>query len=57
MGWSEYSSALITGAGIGSMYGLTALLPDNAPADSVVQIAGWNIALQTITPTAAIAAQ
>ena len=25
MGWSEYSSALITGAGIGSMYGLTAL--------------------------------
>jgi exo-1,4-beta-D-glucosaminidase len=36
---------------------LTALLPDNAPADSIVQITGWNIAPETITPTAAIAAQ
>jgi exo-1,4-beta-D-glucosaminidase len=36
---------------------LTALLPDNAPADFVVQIEGWNIASQTITPTAANAAQ
>jgi exo-1,4-beta-D-glucosaminidase len=36
---------------------LTALLPDTAPADAVVQIAGWNIAPETITPTAAVAAQ
>jgi exo-1,4-beta-D-glucosaminidase len=36
---------------------LTALLPDTAPADPVVQIAGWNIAPETITPTAAVAAQ
>jgi exo-1,4-beta-D-glucosaminidase len=36
---------------------LTALLPDTAPADAVVQIAGWNIAPETITPTAANAAQ
>jgi exo-1,4-beta-D-glucosaminidase len=36
---------------------LTALLPDSAPADPVVQIIGWNIAPETITPTAAVAAQ
>ena len=36
---------------------LTALLPDTAPADPVVQIAGWNIASETIAPTAAVAAQ
>ena len=36
---------------------LTALLPDTAPADAVVQIAGWNIAPEIITPTAANAAQ
>jgi exo-1,4-beta-D-glucosaminidase len=36
---------------------LNALLPDTAPSDSVVQIAGWNIPSQTITPTAAVAAQ
>jgi exo-1,4-beta-D-glucosaminidase len=36
---------------------LTALLPDSAPADSIVQIEGWNIAPQTITPTAANATQ
>jgi len=30
---------------------LTALLPDTAPANPVVQIAGWNIASETITPT------
>ncbi len=35
---------------------LTALLPDNAPADTIIQLAGWNIAPETITPTAAIAA-
>ncbi len=35
---------------------LTALLPDSAPGDTIVQIGGWNIAPQTITPTAAIAA-
>jgi exo-1,4-beta-D-glucosaminidase len=36
---------------------LTALLPDTAPADSIVQIEGWNIAPEIITPTAASAAQ
>jgi exo-1,4-beta-D-glucosaminidase len=35
---------------------LTALLLDTAPSDPVVQIAGWNIAPETITPTAAVAA-
>jgi len=35
---------------------LTALLPDTAPAVFVVQIAGWNIAPQTITLTATAAA-
>jgi len=34
---------------------LTALLPDSAPADPVVQIEGWNIATETINPTAAVA--
>jgi len=29
---------------------LTALLPENAPAQTVVEIDGWNIAAQTITP-------
>jgi exo-1,4-beta-D-glucosaminidase len=36
---------------------LTALLPDTASADPIVQISGWNIAPQTITPTAAVEAQ
>ena len=36
---------------------LTTLLPDTAPADFVIQIAGWNIAPETITPKAAVAAQ
>ena len=36
---------------------LTALLPDSAPAGPIVQISGWNIAPQTIAPTAAVAAQ
>jgi exo-1,4-beta-D-glucosaminidase len=35
---------------------LTALLPDDAADDSIVQIDGWNIASETITPTAASAA-
>jgi len=35
---------------------LTALLPDGAADDSIVQIDGWNIASETITPTAASAA-
>jgi exo-1,4-beta-D-glucosaminidase len=35
---------------------LTALLPETAPADPIVQIEGWNIAPETIIPTAAIAA-
>ena len=36
---------------------LTALLPDTAPADPIVQIEGWNIAPEIITPTTAVAAQ
>jgi exo-1,4-beta-D-glucosaminidase len=32
---------------------LTALLPETAPANPVVQIAGWNVASETITPVAA----
>lgn len=35
---------------------LTALLPENAERRLIVQIEGWNIAPQTITPTVAIAA-
>jgi len=34
---------------------LTALLPGDAAGDSVVQIGGWNVAAETITPTAAAA--
>jgi exo-1,4-beta-D-glucosaminidase len=33
---------------------LTALLPDSAPGDTIVQIGGWNIASETITPAAVI---
>lgn len=32
---------------------LTALLPDNAPSAPVVHVEGWNVAAQTITPSAA----
>jgi exo-1,4-beta-D-glucosaminidase len=32
---------------------LTALLPDGAPGDAVVQIEGWNVAAETIKPEAA----
>lgn len=32
---------------------LTALLPDDAASDAIVQIEGWNVASETITPTAA----
>jgi exo-1,4-beta-D-glucosaminidase len=32
---------------------LTALLPDDAAGDAIVQIEGWNVAAETITPTAA----
>jgi exo-1,4-beta-D-glucosaminidase len=35
---------------------LTALLPESAPSDPIVQIEGWNIASETIQPTAAVAA-
>jgi len=34
---------------------LTALLQDSAPGDTIVQIEGWNIASETITPAAVIA--
>ena len=36
---------------------LTATLPETAPADFIVQIEGWNIAPETIKPTAAVAPQ
>jgi exo-1,4-beta-D-glucosaminidase len=36
---------------------LTALLPETAPADPIVQIVGWNIVSETIIPTAAVAAR
>jgi len=29
---------------------LTALLPENAPEETIVQLEGWNVAVQTITP-------
>ena len=32
---------------------LTALLPDDAAGDAIVQIEGWNVAAETIKPTAA----
>jgi exo-1,4-beta-D-glucosaminidase len=36
---------------------LTALIPQDASPSPVVQIEGWNIASETITPTAAVAAR
>ena len=36
---------------------LTALLPDNAGAAPIVQLDGWNIASETITPVPAVAAR
>jgi exo-1,4-beta-D-glucosaminidase len=36
---------------------LTALVLDDAAGDAVVQIEGWNVAAETITPTAAVAAR
>jgi exo-1,4-beta-D-glucosaminidase len=36
---------------------LTALLPDTAPANTIVQISGWNITSQTITLTTVVVAQ
>jgi exo-1,4-beta-D-glucosaminidase len=50
--WSDNWIELIPG----ESRTLTALLPDSTPADPVVQIEGWNIAAETIKPTAAIAA-
>jgi exo-1,4-beta-D-glucosaminidase len=35
---------------------LSALLPEGAPETPIVQIEGWNVAAQTITPAAASAA-
>ncbi len=34
---------------------LTALLPDSATGETIVQVGGWNIAPETITPAAVIA--
>jgi exo-1,4-beta-D-glucosaminidase len=50
--WSDNWIELIPG----ESRTLTALLPENSERQLIVQIAGWNIAPQTITPTAAIAA-
>jgi len=50
--WSDNWIELIPG----ESRTLTALLPENSERQPIVQIAGWNIAPQTITPTAAIAA-
>jgi exo-1,4-beta-D-glucosaminidase len=36
---------------------LTALLPESATETPIVQIEGWNVAAQTITPAAAVAAR
>ncbi len=36
---------------------LTALLPDNTVAAPIVQLDGWNVASETITPVAAVAAR
>jgi exo-1,4-beta-D-glucosaminidase len=41
----------------GESRSLTALLPDDAADQLIVQIAGWNIAAQTLTPTVAAAAR
>ena len=30
---------------------LTALLPEDAPASPIIQVAGWNVAAATVTPT------
>ncbi|MGA3081528.1 MAG: sugar-binding domain-containing protein [Terracidiphilus sp.] len=49
--WSDNWIELIPG----ESRTLTALLPAAAAADPVVQLAGWNIAPETITPKAAVA--
>jgi exo-1,4-beta-D-glucosaminidase len=38
--------------GPGEQETLTALLPEDAPASPVIQIAGWNVAATNVTPTA-----
>jgi exo-1,4-beta-D-glucosaminidase len=50
--WSDNWIELIPG----ESRTLTALLPESAPSDPIVQIEGWNIAPETIKPTAAVAA-
>ena len=50
--WSDNWIELVSG----ESRTLTALLPDTAPANPVVQISGWNIVPETITPAAAKAA-
>jgi exo-1,4-beta-D-glucosaminidase len=45
--WSDNLIELIPGESAT----LTALLPENAPADPVVKVEGWNIASATLTPT------
>jgi hypothetical protein len=36
---------------------LTALLPENAGAVPAIEIEGWNVAPETITPSATVASQ
>jgi exo-1,4-beta-D-glucosaminidase len=50
--WSDNWIELIPG----ESRTLTAQLPENAPADPVVQIEGWNIAPETIKPAPAVVA-
>ena len=37
--------------GPGEKETLTALLPEDAPASPIIQVAGWNVAAATVTPT------
>jgi exo-1,4-beta-D-glucosaminidase len=50
--WSDNWIELVPG----EQRTLTALLPESAPHETIVQIEGWNVAAQTIAPTAAAAA-
>ncbi len=49
--WSDNWIELVPGESVT----LTALLPDDAPATPLVHVEGWNVAAQTVTPTAAAA--
>jgi exo-1,4-beta-D-glucosaminidase len=48
--WSDNWIELVPG----EQRTLTALLPENAPEGTIVQLEGWNVVAQTITPTSAV---